>query len=370
MNKVIGFYCSSLSHGGLEINLAKLAVWLQQRQNRVLFFLPAKAPYKKLLAENEVSMVFIKPQKKYLPFVKAFHFGKSLKKHQIESVIFRDNRDFDLMAITKKLFYSKLKPIYWQAMQLGINKTDFYHSFKFNQLQYWVTTLQGMQADVLAKTRLKPEKLKTIPLGLDLEKFTKSTLNQAACRKFFNLPETGYFIGCMGRFDAQKGQIFLVEALAKINNPNVYLVMFGEPTAGEGLVYFEKLKNLVSQLHLTERVIFRGFTDKPWLFYKAIDLFVMASDAETFGTVTIEAMATGIPVLGTNSGGTPEILDNGRLGWLYHPHKITDFMQNFEEIKHDANLVKLKTELAKQNAVNQYSSFSIALQFEQLLGID
>src|SRR5690606_33072583 len=122
------------------------------------------------------------------------------------TVIFRDNRDLEILAWCKVLFYKHLKPIYWQAMQLGVSKKDVYHTFKFNQLKYWVATLPSMKQDVEQKTNINPKKIKVIPLGINLERFTKINLNKAESRAFFKLPETGFMIGCIGRIDPQKGQ--------------------------------------------------------------------------------------------------------------------------------------------------------------------
>ena len=63
-----------------------------------------------------------------------------------------------------------------------------------------------------------------------------------------------------------------------------------------------------------------------------MDVFIMQSQGETFGMVTIEAMAAGLPVVGTNSSGTPEILGFGNHGLLYNPGDQETFKSNIKEL--------------------------------------
>lgn len=94
----------------------------------------------------------------------------------------------------------------------------------------------------------------------------------------------------------------------------------------------------------------------------------MATQAETFGAVTIEAMASEIPVLGTNSGGTPEILENGKLGFLYEPNNQKSFLQVFEEFNNNNELVAQKVGLARQAAKLKYDEKAVLKQFLDVLG--
>jgi glycosyltransferase involved in cell wall biosynthesis len=76
---------------------------------------------------------------------------------------------------------------------------------------------------------------------------------------------------------------------------------------------------LVKDLALEELVHFSPFIEDTPQAFGALDVFVMASLSEPFGMVTIEAMATGLTVIGTDAGGTSEILDYGAAGMLVPP---------------------------------------------------
>lgn len=66
-------------------------------------------------------------------------------------------------------------------------------------------------------------------------------------------------------------------------------------------------------------VEFRGYQKNPIEMLSEMDVGIMSSQCEAFGRVTVEYMMAGMPVIGSNSGGTPEIVVPGETGWLYEP---------------------------------------------------
>jgi glycosyltransferase involved in cell wall biosynthesis len=76
----------------------------------------------------------------------------------------------------------------------------------------------------------------------------------------------------------------------------------------------------------------------------------MASKAETFGMVTIEAMASGVPTIGSNAGGTPEILEYGKLGFLFEPLNALSLAKSIDDflIHRDQISISILMETAKK----------------------
>jgi glycosyltransferase involved in cell wall biosynthesis len=69
--------------------------------------------------------------------------------------------------------------------------------------------------------------------------------------------------------------------------------------------------------------------------YKASDVFVLASENETFGQVFIEAMSSGLPVIGTKVGGIPEIISDSYNGYLIPPNDVSSLAQKIEKLVND-----------------------------------
>ncbi|NJL12969.1 MAG: glycosyltransferase family 4 protein [Microscillaceae bacterium] len=130
-----------------------------------------------------------------------------------------------------------------------------------------------------------------------------------------------FWRGLWGRFDPGKGQEYLIEALALLRHEGlpIEILLLGEETKGEEGRYLPYLKKQVQQKGLEPFVHFRPFTRQIAQAYASLDVFCMTSKAETFGMVTVEAMASGLPVIGTASGGTPELIQAEETGILIPP---------------------------------------------------
>jgi glycosyltransferase involved in cell wall biosynthesis len=110
-----------------------------------------------------------------------------------------------------------------------------------------------------------------------------------------------------GRLTPDKNYPFLVRAFARMKETKTHLVILGEG-AERGRIEAE-----IARLGLEDRVSLPGYADPaPW--YGHASCFAMTSRRETFGLVIVEALAAGLPVLTTASGGPDEILDQGRYG--------------------------------------------------------
>jgi glycosyltransferase involved in cell wall biosynthesis len=81
---------------------------------------------------------------------------------------------------------------------------------------------------------------------------------------------------------------------------------------------------------LQDRIHFLPFQENPFRVFNALDFTLMTSDSETFGMVTLESMAQGTPVIGSNAGGTPELLNFGELGLLYQTKSAEDLAKKFD----------------------------------------
>ena len=154
--------------------------------------------------------------------------------------------------------------------------------------------------------------------------------------------------------------------MLKTHNDQYHVVLLGEPTLNEGQNYYEKMTSLITANHLDDRVHILPFMNNPSLFYKAIDWLVMATKAETFGMVTIESIAAGRPVLGSDAGGTPELLQNETAGRLFESQNSNDLAKKIDDIIDDN--ITLNEETLKEIG-DQYDHNTICAAFEKAAGI-
>ena len=126
-------------------------------------------------------------------------------------------------------------------------------------------------------------------------------------RQHWNLAAGDFAVGHLGAFTYEKGQDVAAEALGLLETrlPNLRLIL-----AGDGPL------RSPTNLH---RLILPGHLADPATLLAALDLFVMPSRSEAWGLAALEAMSFGIPVIASNTGGLPEMIDSGETGWLVPP---------------------------------------------------
>lgn len=128
-------------------------------------------------------------------------------------------------------------------------------------------------------------------------------------------PSRPLSLGLVGRIDERKDQMCAIEALGILaaRLPAARLII----TGGGSAQYQTQCQRRAGELGLTSRIEWRGVQPDPWTTYRDADLALMCSTREALGRVTIEAMASGRPVIGRADGGTPEVIRHGRTGLLY-----------------------------------------------------
>lgn len=131
----------------------------------------------------------------------------------------------------------------------------------------------------------------------------------ALAESFWTVPP-GKRILTVGSLKLVKNHLLLIRAFGLLDDQNAQLMILGAgPEEG-------KLRALISDMGLNDQVVLPGFHSRPEAFYGSADLFVLSSDYEGFGNVIVEALATGTPVVSTNSPGPTEILGDGKWGTL------------------------------------------------------
>jgi glycosyltransferase involved in cell wall biosynthesis len=344
----IAYLCSSKSWGGLELNHLRNAQWMEQRGHQVTMFVTQDSPLHQRAIDRQIPCTIIKHQPKYFAWRSAWRLTKFLKTYEITHVFIRDNRDMSLLASVKFLMGSRLITCYFMEMQLGVSKRGLFHTLRFSWVDFWYCPLPYLENQVKSMTRLRQRKIYSLPSGIEFRGLKKR--DKLSAREILGLPVNQFFFGLIGRFDQQKGQLLLIEALHKAKRKDFNVVFLGEPTKNEEDHISDLMNRKIEEYRLQERVFIRPFMSEIEVFYSAIDMLIMASKSETFGMVTLEALAYGVPVLGSDAGGTPDLLAQGQFGELFTTMNAEDLAKKIDVIMDklmDLNQDHLRQHLAK-----------------------
>lgn len=172
-----------------------------------------------------------------------------------------------------------------------------------------VCVSKGVAEFSLTRGRLSPQKIITIPNGVDYEHFALAT---PADLTQFGIPTDGRCLISVGRLDPQKDPLTLLDSFAGIASTisDLHLLYVGDgPLRAE-------LEAQVRTLQLEQRVHFSGRVDDVAALLKAADCFALASRWEGMPNAVLEAMAAGLPVVVTDVEGIGEIIEMGKTGVL------------------------------------------------------
>lgn len=361
----VGYLCSSKSWGGLEMNHLRNALWMKERSHEIVVLCVENTPFHERAKKENLPIVLIPRHRKYYDFKVGRNLAKIISNEQITHLMIRDNRDVSVSASAK--FFSKKDTFhlsYFMEMQLGVQKTNLLHTLRYRKIDLWSCPLEGLKQQVKTMTRMDMSKVMVIPSGLDLATF-QNPISCSEARLKLDLPADKTILGMIGRFDPAKGQVLLLEALKQIQDKDVCVCLLGEPTRNEGLEYNLQIQTIIQENQLEDRVFIRPFRDDIVTFYRAIDAFVMASKAETFGMVTIEAMASGTPTIGSNAGGTPEILGQGTFGYLFETLNVKSLTETIEQFLKSDSISK---EVLLQE-VQKYDHRRVCTAIENAIGL-
>jgi glycosyltransferase involved in cell wall biosynthesis len=250
-------------------------------------------------------------------------------------------------------------------------KKDWAHRFLYGRVNKLIVLTQIAREVHLRCLPVSSDQMVVIPHGVDLSEFSTENYNRNSIRDEFGIKSDQPLIGCIGRLDQGKGQEELIHAAFDVSKelPNCKFLIVGEETKGEGAEFSDKIRGLIKQYQLEKNVILTGYrADIPQIL-RALDIFVFPSYKETFGMSLLEAMAMRLPVVATNSGGVPEILDYGNCGILIPPRQAQPLAAAIKEYLKKPDLAQ-KMALLGQERVKQEYDLNLNLDRIEALYLD
>ncbi|HEY9872113.1 MAG TPA: glycosyltransferase family 1 protein [Candidatus Obscuribacterales bacterium] len=300
-------------------------------------------------------------------------------------------------GITYSLVHTNYWLSSWVGMQLkkiqGIKQIHTYHSL--GAVKYKSVTTIPM----IASTRLATEKavLETadrvvatspqekehmrslvsqkgnvdiIPCGTDIRKF--GCLSKQEARAKLGIAPESKVVLYVGRFDPRKGIETLVRAIgcSQIReNPDLKLIIGGgsRPGQSDGMER-DRIEGIVEELGLSELTTFPGRLDNVNLplYYAAADVCVVPSHYEPFGLVTIEAMASGTPVVGSDVGGLQFTVAPEKTGLLCPPKDEVAFAEAIDRILSNPEWRNQLGKNARSRVEDKFSWDGVASQLSEL----
>jgi len=158
---------------------------------------------------------------------------------------------------------------------------------------------------------LPEEQISLVPNGVDTQRF-RPDVSSAAFRQRLQIPEDAPLVGMVARLAREKGPDQFVRAATLVAGmrPDAHFCLVGEGPLHNDLVREIQAAHLQGRFHLV------GMAADTTIVYPALDVVCLPSRIEGQPLTLLEAMAAGRPVVATNVGGIPELVEMGETGWL------------------------------------------------------
>jgi D-inositol-3-phosphate glycosyltransferase len=170
---------------------------------------------------------------------------------------------------------------------------------------------------------IDPSRSVVLPYGIDLARWdTPPEDRRRQVRERFGLAPEAFVVVSVGTVEPRKGQTRIAQAFRDVlaSHPNACLVLVGE-TAPES-EFGVALRGFLNRNSIQDRVLIRPVGNEVPDWFAAADLVVLASDVEALPLCLIEAMASGVCVAAAEVFGVPELIQDGREGFLFPPNDI------------------------------------------------
>lgn len=221
----------------------------------------------------------------------------------------------------------------WKAEQLagGYNLSSFAEKTAYEGAQGIIAVSNGMREDILRSyPTIDPDKVYVVHNGIDLTDWTKPTTDEqkaeaAKTLKRFGIDPSIPTVVFVGRITRQKGLPHLLRALRDIPKDSQIVLCAGAPDTKEIMQEVESLVNELKEerdhVHFITEMLPR---DQLVAILDAATVFVTPSVYEPLGIVNLEAMAVDLPVVGTATGGIPDVIVDGETGYLVPIDQVDD----------------------------------------------
>ncbi|HEV7744037.1 MAG TPA: glycosyltransferase family 4 protein [Pyrinomonadaceae bacterium] len=225
-----------------------------------------------------------------------------------------------------------------------------------------VIAISNFVKDQLIEAGIPNGKIIVRHLGVDIDRFFPDEGARNSWARDHAITAKEIIISTVSVLRSFKNPQTIVQACGLLAKRSVAFKLL---VAGDGAMLGE-LQQLAIELDVAERIHWLGYCADPASLLQASDIFVLASTGEAFGLVLAEAMACGAPIVGSESGAIPEIVEDGVTGFLATPRDEVSFADKIERLARDEGL---RRQMGANGFARVQEKFSLGIDAENTLRI-
>lgn len=342
---------------------AKIFIGMAQRGHNILVASQPHAPYAERFREEGIQVLDCYPKRK-ICFKTIVQLRDIIQDNQIDIVYATNSKTIPNAAFACMNLCVKL--VNYRGASRGLYRHDpsAYLTHLHPRVDGISCNAEAVRQDVLKRVWKNKNQVRTIYKGHDIAWFS----NEKTDLSILGIPEDAFVVTCVANARPCKGVDVLLKATRLIYDiPNIYVLIVGQDV--DNPVYQKEKENSP----MADNIILAGFrTDAPQII-AASDVYVQPSTSrEGMAKTIIEAMAQRIATVGTDVGGTKELIANEQSGFVVPPEdpnaiaqKIRTLFENpdLRRTLGDAARNRIATHFSVEKSIDKHLGF-----FEELLG--
>lgn len=224
-------------------------------------------------------------------------------------------------------------PVWW-----AVDQRQRGHPYVHTRLEHSLSRASALIFAADATKRLfvpyaSQERMVTAPYGLeldDIDNFRQRFDRGRRERRRSDFPRDSFLLLCLGTVIPRKAQAVLIQAFGQVaaEHPLAHLILVGD----EGGSYSGGINDFLVRANLGSRCTLLPVTSDAYTWHELADAFVLSSDIESSPIAILEAMAFETPVLASKVFGVPELLTDGRDGYLCEPNDVGDLASALDRV--------------------------------------
>ena len=315
----------STSFGGLELYVETLINQLSTKEVDQYVYCVKDSVFEKKIKQNHKIKIFNAYSSKKISIKDILELRQIVNIESIDVVHVHTNTD--LWLGSPACFGKNSVTLLFSLYMNVIAKKDFVHKLLYSRIDKLISTSEFVNKEVAHKYPIYPQKIELQRYGRSIEDYQVNNAKRTEIRNLWLAEEPKIVVGTMCRFDPSKGVRELIESyilLSKESQKKIEFWIVGERTidytSADGTIVYEKesdqlYRNMIQFIEshqLKNKIKIIPFQKDLQGYLSAMDVFVLASYNEMYALAVLDALLMKLPVIGINTGGTPEQLAQGR----------------------------------------------------------
>ena len=342
---------SSTAVGGQELAVLLHAERLVKRGHQLRLVLEPQSP---IMAMAKVRGLPVEPfvmRQWRLPW-SILTFRQLLRRERPDIVHVNSSRDSWLAALAVRLVRPRPKLIRTRHISAPLTNNAATH-FLYRRLFDMVIVPGGERnrQDLIQRDGLAPDRVAAFPIGLDVEHFSPAAPAHDL-RAELGIPAQHALVGLISYLRDYKGHRYFVEAAATVlkEQPGATFLIVGEGPEEHNI------RAQIERLGLTANVRMLGFRDDLLDVFRSLDLFVMPTvEGDTIPQVLMQALAIGLPVVTTTTGSIPDVVVDGKSGFIVPPRDAEALADRIAQLLADPALRAAVGRRGRETVKQSYS---------------